>query len=440
MSIRKRAFMSLGLGFVVIGLAVLTSGSGLPEGADPQARPPTQTPSRTPAEIAKDETFWFPVQEAFDIDRSVINLNNGGVHPAPRVVMNAVHRHLDFANGAPTNNSWGFLRPRKEYVRRLIADTFGCSPEEIALTRNVTEAMQIPLMGLDLKPGDEVLTTSHDYPSMKNALFQREKKDGVVVKMFSFPTPPASLQELADLFEKNVTPRTKLILVCHITNLTGQIFPIKEICNMARARGIEVVIDGAHSFGHFDYKLSDLDCDIYGGNLHKWMMAPIGNGFLYVRKEKIKKIWPLFPAPDPLGDNIRKFEHYGTQQEALWAAVPEAFAFHNGIGAKNKEERLRYLREYWRTRLKDLPGFRFLTSLDPRQSCGIGTFYLEGIDTGKLASHLRSRYQIITTSIRVPGDGPTALRITPSVYTTLNELDTFVRAVREFVKGGEGPK
>jgi len=389
-------------------------------------------PARTPAEIARDESFWFPVQQAFDIDRSVINLNNGGVHPSPRVVMNAVHRYLDFANGAPTHNSWGFLRPRKEHVRRLVADTFGCSSEEIALVRNVTEALQIALLGIDLRPGDEVLTTEHDYPSMKNALFQRQKRDGVVVKTFSFPTPPASLGELAALFEKNVTPRTKLILVCHITNLTGQIFPIKDICRMARERGIEVVVDGAHAFGHFDFKVEDLGCDIYGANLHKWMMAPIGNGFLYVRKEKIEKIWPLFPAADPLGDDIRKFEAIGTQQEALWAAVPEAIAFHEGIGPKNKEERLRYLREYWRLRLGDLPGFRFMTSLNPKQSCGIGTFGLEGADMEKLGAFLRERYKVITTTIKLP-EGPTVIRVTPSVYTTLHELDVFVRGVRDFV-------
>jgi isopenicillin-N epimerase len=389
--------------------------------------------ARTPAEIARDESFWFPVQEAFDIDRSLINLNNGGVHPAPRLVMNAVHRHLDFANGAPTHNSWGFIRPRKDYIRKLVADTFGCSPEEIALTRNVTESLQIALLGLELKPGDEVLTTEHDYPSMKNALYQRQKRDGVVVKTFFFPTPPASLEELTALFEKNVTPRTRLILVCHITNLTGQIFPIKEICRMARARGIEVVVDGAHAFGHFDFKLEDIDCDIYGGNLHKWMMAPIGTGFLYVKKEKIQKIWPLFPSADPLGDDIRKFEAVGTQQEALWAAVPEAIAFHEGIGAKNKEERLRYLREYWREGIKDLPGFRFLTSLDPRQSCGIGTFCIEGADNAKLASFLYDKYKIITTTIKLP-EGPTVIRVTPSIYSTLHELDIFIRGVREFVE------
>ncbi|MBM3298091.1 MAG: aminotransferase class V-fold PLP-dependent enzyme, partial [Candidatus Aminicenantes bacterium] len=407
---------------------ILAAGGAAQKKKTPEVPPPAPSP----ADIARDESFWFPVQAAFDIDRSVINLNNGGVHPAPRVVMNALHRHLDFANGAPTHNAWSFLRPRKELVRKLVADTFGCSPEEIALVRNVTEALQIALLGIELKPGDEVLTTEHDYPSMKNALYQRQKRDGVVVRTFSFPTPPASLAELTALFERNVTERTKLILLCHITNLTGQIFPVKEICRLARARGIEVVVDGAHAFGHFDFKVGDLECDIYGANLHKWMMAPMGNGFLYVRQERIRDIWPLFPAADPLGDDIRKFEAYGTQQDALWAAVPEAVAFHEGIGAKNKEERLRYLREYWRLGLNDLPGFRFLTSLDPEQSCGIGTFCVEGADNAALAAFLLDRYRIITSTIKLP-EGPTVIRVTPSVYTTLHELDVFVRAVGEFV-------
>ncbi|GAF93553.1 unnamed protein product, partial [marine sediment metagenome] len=256
------------------------------------------------AEVARDEDFWFHIQQAFNIDRSIINLNNGGVHPAPTIVMDAVKRYMDFSNGAPVYNSWKILRPRKELIRKKLAKTFGCSPEEIALVRNVTEALQIVLLGLELKQGDEVLTTTHDYPSMKNALYQREKREGIKVKTFTFPSPPKNLKVLADLFEKNVSVRTKLILVCHITNITGQIFPIKEICRMARKRGIEVVIDGAHAFGHFVFKQKDLNCDIYGANMHKWMMAPIGTGFLYVKKEKIKKIWPLFPAPDPMSNDI----------------------------------------------------------------------------------------------------------------------------------------
>lgn len=389
----------------------------------------------TPAEVAQDENFWFPVQQAFDIDRSIINLNNGGVHPAPRVVMNAVHRYLDFANGAPVYNSWVILRPRKELVRKEIAETFGCSPEEIAITRNVTEALQIVLLGIELRPGDEVLTTTHDYPSMKNALYQREKREGIIVKTFSFPYPPQNKKELADLFQKNTTDKTKLILVCHMTNTTGQIFPIKEICQMARQRGIEVVVDGAHAFGHIDFQQKDLDCDIYGANLHKWIMAPIGTGFLYVKKEKIKKIWPLFPAPDPLSDDIRKFECYGTHPEPLWCAVSEALTFHRSIGAKNKEERLRYLRNYWIKALQGLPNVKILTSFDSEQSCGIGTFTVENMNMEKLAQLLLDKHKILVTPMTLP-DHVQAIRITPSIYTTLKELDLFVEAVTGYINKG----
>jgi len=389
----------------------------------------------SPAQAAREESFWFHVQQAFNVDRSIINLNNGGVHPAPKIVMDAVHRYLDFSNGFPVYNMWNILGQRKELIRKKIADTFGCSPEEIAITRNVTESMQIGLIGLDLKPGDEILTTTHDYPSMKYALYQREKREGVNVKMFPFPYPPKSLNVLVDLFKKNLTPKTKLILVCHITNLTGQIFPIREICQLAREKGIEVVIDGAHSFGHFEYKQKDLDCDIYGANLHKWMMAPIGTGFLYVKKEKIKKIWPLFPAPDSLSDDIRKFENIGTHPQYLEMAIGEALGFHHGIGGQRKEERLRYLRNYWAKELENLPGVRILTSYDPLQSCGIGTFTVENMDMEKLNQVLFEKHKIFTTSIQIP-DEIMGIRVTPSIYTTLRELDMFVEAISHYIKQG----
>lgn len=393
------------------------------------------------AEVAMDEGFWFHIQQAFNVDRSIINLNNGGVHPAPKIVMDAVHRYLDFSNGCPTYNMWEILRPRKELIRKELADTFGCSPEEIAITRNVTEALQIALLGLELEPGDEVLTTTHDYPSMKSALHQREKRDGIRVRMFPFPYPPENLKVLANLFEKNIAPRTRLILVSHITFLTGQIFPIREICQVARKRDIEVVVDGAHAFGHFDFKREDLDCDIYGANLHKWMMAPIGTGFLYVKKEKIRKIWPLFPSREPLSDDIRKFEHMGTRPEYLECAVGEALAFHSGIGAKRKEERLRYLRNYWAKALEKLPGVKILTSYDPEQSCGIGTFTVEKIDMRKLSDVLFEKHKIHTAPMEIPatdvnGEEIMGIRVTPSIYTTLQELDVFIEAVSNYIKNG----
>jgi len=393
------------------------------------------------AEVARDEDFWFHVQQAFNTDRSIVNMNNGGVHPSPRIVMDAVKKYMDFANGAPVLNEWRYLRPRKEMIRKKLADTFGCSPEEIAIVRNVTEALQIPLLGIELKPGDEVLTTTHDYPSMKSALFQREKREGIKVKLFPFPYPPKNMKVLSDLFEQNVTSRTKMILLCHITNLTGQIFPLKEICQMARNKGIEVVIDGAHAFGHFEFKQKDIDCDIYGANLHKWMMAPIGTGFLYVKKEKIKKIWPLFPAADPQGDDIRKFEHLGTQPEYLKLAVGDALAFHHGIGGKRKEERLRYLRNYWAKAIEKLPGVKMLTSYDPEQSCGLGTFAVENMNMGKLSQILFDKHKIYSITVGVPpvmqtDENIIGMRVSPSIYTSLREIDLFIEAVSHYVKNG----
>jgi selenocysteine lyase/cysteine desulfurase len=434
---RRHFLKSIGLGigsFSVFGLSAKNARAELKKKL-------TKIKDLPPTKIAQDEDFWFYVQQAFDCDRSIINLNNGGVHPSPKIVMDAVHRYLDFANGVPVYNSWQVLRPRRELIRKKLADTFGCSPEEIAITRNVTEAMQIALLGLEIKPGDELLTTTHDYPSMKNALLQREKKEGAKVKMFPFRYPPKNINELADAFKKNITSRTKIIEVCHITNLTGQIFPIREICQMARKRGIEVVIDGAHAFGHFDFKQKDLDCDIYGANLHKWMMAPIGTGFLYVKKEKIKKIWPLFPAPDPLSDDIRKFEHIGTHPDYLELAIGEALAFHHGIGGKRKEERMRYLRNYWAKVLEKLPGVKILTSYDPEQSCGIGTFTVEKMDLGKLVQVLFKKHKIYIITVGIPsfdleGENITGIRVTPSIYTTLRELDVFIEAVSYYVKHG----
>jgi selenocysteine lyase/cysteine desulfurase len=381
------------------------------------------------------------VRQAFNTDRSIINLNNGGVHPAPKIVMDALHRYMDFANGAPVLNSWRYLRPRKELVRKKLADTFGCSPEEIALVRNVTEAMQIALLGLEMKPGDEVLTTTHDYPSMKNALFQRELREGIKVKTFAFPYPPKNLNELTELFKKNITPKTKMILVCHITNTTGQIFPIRDLCRFARERGIEVVIDGAHAFGHFVFTQKDLECDIYGANLHKWMMAPIGTGFLYVKKSRIKDIWPLFPAPEPLGDDIRKFEHIGTQPEALKMAVGEALDFHHGIGGRRKEERMRYLRNYWAAKLEKLPNVKILTPYDPDMSCGIGTFTVEKLDMSKLGHILWEKHKICNTVFSLPApvkedENILGIRVTPSIYSSLRELDIFIEAITHYVRKG----
>lgn len=399
----------------------------------------------SPEDAARDEDFWFQVRCAFTQDRSVVNLNNGGVSPSPAIVQEAMKRHLDYTNSTPSARSlFTVLDPQKEAVRQQLALQFGCDPEELAITRNSSESLQTCQLGLDLKPGDEVLTTTVDYPRMITTFKQRERRDGIVLKQFKLPIPCDDPAEIVSLFERNITPRTRMILASHIVNITGQILPIREIVAMARARngGIPVIIDGAHALAHFDFKFSDLDCDYYGVSLHKWLFAPHGTGLLYVRRGKIKALWPMMAADTKLDDDIRKFEEIGTHPMANILAISEAILFHQGIGPARKEARLRYLRNYWAEQLlkgEHASRVKLHTSLKPPRngwapSCGIATVQLEGLDTAKLQGWLWDKHKIFTVVIK--HDEFEGLRITPSVYTSLPDLDRFVSAVQWVLANG----
>jgi selenocysteine lyase/cysteine desulfurase len=390
--------------------------------------------NRAPEDVAMDEDFWFEIQRAFTIDRTLINLNNGGVSPSPRVVQEAMRRYLEYSNHAPVYTMWRILDPQIEGVRKRLARAFGCDAEEMAITRNASEALEICQLGLDLKPGDEVLTTNQDYPRMLSAWRQRELRDGIKLKQVSFPVPPKSQEQLAEILEQAITPRTKVIHFCHITNLTGQIFPVKRIVQAARARGIEAIVDGAHAFAHFPYKHADLDCDYYGTSLHKWLLAPFGTGFLYVRKSKIKDLWPLMAAQSPKSEDIRKFEEIGTHPSANALAIAEALTFHEGIGPERKAARLRYLFHRWAKRLEPLKGVKILTPFDPKQSCGLANVSIAGFDHVKLGEYLMNEYRIITTPIKhAEYEG---MRITPNVYTTASEIDTFADVMERVIQKG----
>ena len=390
--------------------------------------------SRAPEDVAQDELFWREIQEAFTLDRTIINLNNGGVCPSPRVVHEAFKRYLDITNQSPVYHMWQILEPNVESVRRQLAQEFGCDAEELAITRNASEALQIAQLGLDLEAGDEVLTTDQDYPRMLTTWEQRVRRDGIRLTKVSFPVPPPGPQYLVDMFEKAITPRTKVILFCQVTNLTGQIFPAREICRMARARGIRTIVDGAHAFAHFQFTGRDLECDYYGTSLHKWLTAPIGTGFLYVRREHIAGLWPMQPAREGQAGDIRKFEEIGTHPAANHNAIAEALVFLRGIGIERKAARLRYLKNRWARRLETIPGVRIHTPFDPAQSCGLANVGLDAVDCSKLAEHLWARYRIIVVPIK--RDDYQGIRVTPNVYTTLNEIDTFAEIVEAVAKKG----
>src|SRR5277367_1373223 len=315
---------------------------------------------RSAEEIAIDEDFWSAVRDEFTTDRAVINLNNGHVSPAPRTVQEAMRRYLDYSNMGPYHTMIQQLEKHIETVRRMVADAAGVDPEEIALTRNSSESLEIAQLGTPLKAGDEVLTTTQDYPRMLTTFATRARREGIKVKTVSFPVPVASMDDLYHLYEKAITPQTKLILLCHITNRTGQIFPVRRICDMAQARGITTIVDGAHAFSQFPYRISDFNCDFYGVSLHKWTFAPIGTGFLYVRKSKIKETFPLMAAGERRDDNIRKFEEIGTYPAANFDAICEAVTFNQNIGLDRKAARLRFLKDRWATALAKNPKIKIL--------------------------------------------------------------------------------
>jgi len=402
-----------------------------------RAQSATQTTFGRPADsVAVDEDFWLNIRHAFTVDRNLINLNNGGVSPSPKIVMETEKRYLEISNMGPSHFMWGVLGPEIETVRRRLAKAFGCDTEEMAITRNASEALEIVQMGMDLKAGDEVLTTNQDYPRMITTWEQRVRREGIVLKQIPFPVPPPSLDDLAERIEKAITARTKVIHICHITNRSGQIFPVRKICQMARARGIETVVDGAHAFAQFPFTRDELDCDYYGTSLHKWVLAPVGTGFLYVRKEKIGKIWPLMAAGKHLDNNIRKFEEIGTHPASQRNAITEALTFHESIGVERKAARFRYLRKRWSARLRDLPGVKLLTSDDPEMSCGIGLVSVDGFKAGELAKHLLEKHRILVVPVGAAGEYE-GLRVTPNVYTTIEEIDTFAEVMEKIIRRGK---
>ena len=388
----------------------------------------------SPRDAALDEDYWSTIQQAFSVTRGIVNLNNGGVSPSPRIVTEAFVRYTWQQEDATAYTMWQLLEPQSETIRTGLAEMFGCDAEEIAITRNASESLEILLMGLDLKSGDEILTTTQDYPRMLTTLKQRELREGLKLNLIKIPIAPNNVDDIAAAFERAVTPKTKLILISHQINLTGQINPVKKVCQMARARGIETIVDGAHSFAQFDFKRDDLDCDYFGTSLHKWTYAPKGTGLLYVRREKIPKIWALMASENKNKNDIRKFEEIGTHSAAMRLAIGEAILFHNAIGGKRKEERLRYLSRYWMDNLKAIPKVGFNTSFDPKQSCAIANFKVEGIDPVALGGYLMSKHKIYTTPI--VHEEFTGIRITPNVYTTLWELDRFCDVVADVVKKG----
>ena len=383
-------------------------------------------------DVAADEDYWSVIQQAFTVSPNIINLNNGGVSPSPRVVQEAVERYNKLSNEGPSYFMWRILDQGREPLRQKLAELAGCNAEEIAINRNATESLNSVIFGLELKVGDEVIGTKQDYPNMINAWRQREQRDGIKYNQISFNFPIENDDEIVNAYEKAITAKTKIIHVTHIINWVGQIMPVKKISQMAHKHGIEVICDSAHAFALVDFTIPDLECDYWGTSLHKFLSAPIGSGMLWIKKEKIEKIWPLVCNDKPRSADIRKFETLGTRSFPIEQGIGEAVNFQNAIGNKRKEERIRYLKNYWAERVSVNPKVKIHTSLKPQYSCSICGVSIDGMTPGELDSALFNNYKIHTVGI--VWENISCVRITPHVYTRIEDLNKLVRAIDEIAK------
>jgi selenocysteine lyase/cysteine desulfurase len=382
-----------------------------------------------PFEAAQDEDYWAVIQRAYSVNPNLINLNNGGVSPAPVVVQQAVERYNQLSNEGPSYYMWRILDQGREPLREKLAALAGAHPNEIAINRNSTEALNTVIYGLDLKAGDEVIGTRQDYPNMIQAYRQRAMRDGIVYKQLSFDFPVEDDAVILKAYEDAITPRTKLIHVTHMVNWVGQTMPVRKIADMAHAHGIEVIADGAHSFGLMDYKIPDLGCDYFGTSLHKFLSAPIGTGMMWIKADKIEKIWPLTCNGTPRSPDIRKFETLGTRSFPIEQGIGEALNFHNGIGPARKQARIGYLKNYWASRAAAMPKVKIHTSLNLNYSCAICGVSVEGKTPSELENALFDGYKIHTVGI--VWENIKCVRVTPHVYTSIADLDKLVRALGE---------
>ena len=379
--------------------------------------------------LAEDEEFWATIRKGYRLKPDFINLENGYYNFIPQQVL---EKYIEHAREVNYHGSY-YMRNHKvkdnKAMAAKLAELAGCSPEELVITRNATESLDLIIGGLEWKPGDEAIYAEQDYGAMRNMFKLVAKRYGVVNKVVSVPNHPESDEEIVDLYASAITEKTRLLMVSHMINITGQILPVRKICDMAHQKGVEVMVDGAHAFGHFTFQIPDLHCDYYGSSLHKWLSVPLGSGMLYVNKDSIENVWPLLASGIEDQDDIHRLNHIGTYPAHTILAIDDAIEFYRMIGSERKEARLRYIQNYWTSKVRDLPHIILNTPADPGRSCAIANVGIKGIKPRELADKLFENYNIYTAP--VDGSGVHGCRITPNVYTSTSELDVLVRALNE---------
>ncbi len=379
--------------------------------------------------LAKDEDFWAEIRGGYLLKPDYINLENGYYCFVPTETLENFISHVKEVNYQGSYYMRTVQVENKKKAAARLAEIGGCSSDEIIITRNTTESLDMIIGGLDWKPGDEAIMAEQDYGAMLDMFKLAAKRYGIVNKVISVPNLPQNDDEIVNLYASAITDKTKLIMVCHMINITGQILPVRKICDIAHSRGVQVMVDGAHTFGHFKFSIPDLNCDYYGSSLHKWLSVPLGSGLLYVKKENIGKVWPLLAPGEIREDDISRLNHIGTHPVHTDLAIFNAIDYYNMIGAERKEARLRYLQHYWTDKVRNMPHIILNTPADPARSCGIANVGIKEMKPKDLADVLYKTYRIYT----VPIDGANVhgCRITPNVYTATEDLDVLVKALTE---------
>ncbi len=388
---------------------------------------------RSADELAPDEDFWAGVRAGYRLKPDYINLENGYYSFLPEVILEKYISHLREVNYQASYYMRTVQWDNKKKMADALAGMLGCAAGELIVTRNTTESLDMVIGGFNWKQGDEAVMAEQDYGAMLDMFRQVSERHGVVRKTVSVPNHPASDEEIVQLYAQAITPRTRLLMVCHMINITGQILPIRKICDMAHSKGVQVLVDGAHAVAHIRFNLSELNCDYYGASLHKWLSVPLGAGILYVRKERIGEIWPLIAEGPRKMDDISRLNHTGTHPVATDLTIADSIAFYQTLGPERKEARLRYLQQYWTSRVRSLPHIMLNTPGNAARACGIANVGIKGMKPSVMAETLLKKYRIFTVAIDYAG--VQGCRITPNVYTSTTELDVLVEALKEMGTG-----
>lgn len=416
---KKRSFLK--------GLAL--AGASIPFSASALDKWLQLAEKKTNSQLAADDDFWQGIRGKYRLKPDYINLENGYYNILPGEILENYIKHIREVNYQGSYYMRTVQFDNKKKMAAKVAALTGCSTEELILTRNTTESLDMVISGFPWQAGDEAIMAEQDYGAMLDMFKQVGQRQGVVNKVLSLPHHPASDEEIVNLYANAITPKTKLIMICHMVNITGQILPVRKICDMAHNKGVQVMVDGAHAIAHIHFSIPDLHCDYYGASLHKWLCVPLGVGILYIKKDHIPSIWPLLAESGRKPDDIGRLNHLGTHPVHTDLAISDAVDFYQKLGPERKESRLRYLQQYWSSKVRNLPHIVMHTPADPARSCAIANVGIKGMKPADMAATLLQKYKIYTVAI--DGANVHGCRITPNVYTTTAELDVLVKALTE---------